>query len=233
MAATAVNFFLFDKENDVSGSQLSARTPHSAKGLRLPSGSTIDDVPLKPGQRSLSNSTPNVNRSALQNVKNTPLKGALQGGAPTFKTPVVVRPKLKQSPAVDAADPMSRNSHPLPLEDEDYVGEFVAPSNRVSTYFDTLIKCNPLALWGFPCIPFAGSTSDDEDDNSSHWGRSNRRLVDLPVHPMQIEASELLLKENPIDHHEPITQDLFPNTEDPSASVPFTQDLQTSQPMVM
>lgn len=196
----------------------------------MPSGSTLDDVPLKPGQRSLSNSTPNFNRSALQNVKNTPMKGAaLQGGAPTFKTPVVVRPKVKQSPAVDAADSMTRNSHPLPLGDEDYVGEFVAPSDRVSTYFDTLIKCNPLALWGFPCIPFTGSTSDDEDDDDkAHWGRSNRRHMDLPVHPMQTEDDQMLLTENPIEHHEPITEDLLPNTED--LNLPLNHDLQESQP---
>ena len=40
--------------------------------------------------------------------------------------------------SVDAADPMTRNTDALPLEDEDFVGEFVAPKDRVSTYFDTL-----------------------------------------------------------------------------------------------
>lgn len=244
MAAATVNSFLLDKENDVGGSQLSTRTPHSAKGIRMNSGSTLDG-PLKPGQRSLSNSTPNFNRTALQNVKNTPLKGgALQGGTPTFKTPIVVRPKLKQSPAVDAADPMTRNTDALPLEDEDFVGEFVAPKDRVSTYFDTLIKCNPLAFWGFPCIPFTGSTSDDEDEeDKTHWSRSNRRHTDLPVHPMRIEDREMQLTENliehrepitddllPIEHREPFTDDLRPHTE--FYDIPVGQNLQTSRPGV-
>jgi len=225
MAATSVSSFNFDKENDVSGSQLSARTPHGSKGLRLPSGSTLEDVPLKPGQRSLSNGTPSFNRSALQNVKNTPLKGAaLQGGAPTFKTPVVVRPKVKQSPAVDAADPMSRTSSALPLEDEDYVGEFVAPEERISTYFNTLIKCNPLALWGFPCIPFTGSTSDEEEeDEHTPWGRTNRRQLDLPVHPMQMEDDQMLLSEHPIECAGPITEDLLPVTGDLHRHTPLAE----------
>lgn len=211
MAVTAVNAFLFDKENDISGSQVSARTPHGSKGLRLPSGSSLDDAPIKPGQRSLSNSTPNFNRSALQNVKNTPLKGAIfQGAAPTFKTPVAVRPKVKQSPAVDAVDLMT-NTAPLPLEDEDYVGEFMAPEERPSySYFNTLIKCNPLALWGFPCIPFTGSTSDDEDEDlKSQWGKSNRRQVDLPVRLIPLGDDQSLLQEEQLEV-EPISEDLLP-----------------------
>ena len=144
-------------------------------------------------------------------------------------------------------------------------------------FFD--FRCNPLALWGFPCIPFTGSTSDDEDDDDkAHWGRSNRRHMDLPVHPMQVryrvslsvslpvsmsvclvflivflfiylslpiscclsislyiylclsqtEDDQMLLTENPIEHHEPITEDLLPNTED--LNLPLNHDLQESQP---
>jgi len=208
MAATHVSSFNFDKENDVSGSQLSARTPHSVKGFRLPSGSTVDDGPTKPGQRSLSNSTPNLNRAALQNVKNTPLQTA--GTGSTFKTPVAVRPKVKQSPAVDAVDPLTRGQAALPLDDEDYVGEFVAPSDRVTAYLDTLIKCNPLALWGFPCIPFTGSTSDDEDDDAFLSNSNRRKLNDSVTQQQVLGEEQLLLIDEVVESSDLVMDDLLP-----------------------
>jgi len=209
MAATHVSSFNFDKENDVSGSKLTARTPHLVKGFRLPSGSSFDEGPVKPGQqqRSLSNSTPNLNRSALQNVKNTPLKGS----GSTFKTPVAVKPKVKQSPPVGLVDPLTRVSEPVPLEDEEYVGEFVAPSDRVSTYLNTFIKCNPLTLWGFPCIPFTGSTSDDEDDNNTFLSNKNRTQLQESLHLQRVEGEErCLLAEESLPVIEPIMDDLLP-----------------------
>jgi len=215
MAATHVASFNFDKENDVSGSQLTARTPHSVKGLRLPSGSNMDDGPMKPGQRSLSNSTPNLNRAALQNVRNTPLLPA--GSGSTFKTPVAVRPKVKQSPAVDAVDPMTRGSTAVPLDDEDYVGEFVAPSDRVTAYLDTLIKCNPLALWGFPCIPFTGSTSDDEDDDAFLNNTNRRKLNDSVTQQQVVGEQQLLLNDDLIDSSELSMDDLLPAVDDAAA----------------
>jgi len=220
MAATHVTSFNFDKENDVNGSQLTARTPHSVKSLRLPSGSTLDDGPLKPGQRSLSNSTPNLNRAALQNVKNTPLLPA--GSGSTFKTPVAVRPKVKQSPAVDSVDPMTRGSTALPLDDEDYVGEFVAPSDRVTAYLDTLIKCNPLALWGFPCIPFTGSTSDDEEDDAFITNTNRRKLNDSVKQQQVIGEQQLLLHDDLVDSSELNMDDLLPIANDAPAATSTT-----------
>merc|ERR1719309_1733099 len=67
--------------------------------------------------------------------------GSSSGPDPSFKTPQVVRPKLKQSPAVGAPDPMTRVDGPCPLDDEDYVGEFVPPSQRLPTYFESFLSC--------------------------------------------------------------------------------------------
>lgn len=208
MAATHVTSFNFDKENGVTGSQLSARTPHGLKGVRLPSGSTLEDAPLKPGQRSLSNSTPNLNRSALQNVKNTPMQSL--GTGPTFKTPVAVRPKVKQSPAVDAVDSLTRESTALPLDDEDYVGEFVAPADRITAYLGPLIKCNPLALWGFPCIPFTGSTSDEEDDDAFLSNSNKRQLNESIKQQQRLGDEQLLLNEELVESSQIVMDDLLP-----------------------
>jgi len=207
MAATHVSSFNFDKENEVNGTHLSARASH--KGLRLPSGSTVDDAPMKPGQRSLSNSTPNLNRSALQNVKNTPMQSSGLGSL--FKTPVAVRPKVKQSPAVGSVDPLTRESSALPLDDEDYVGEFVAPTDRVTAYLDTLIKCNPLALWGFPCIPFTGSTSDEEEDDDTFLTNTNKRQLNESVQQRQVLGDQqLLLNDELVESSEMVIDDLLP-----------------------
>lgn len=212
MASTSVaSFNNFDKENDVGGSHLSARTPHSLKASRLPSASDLsDDAPLKPGQRSLSNSTPNLNRAALHNVKNTPLKGAGQA----FKTPVAVRPKVKQSPAVSEVDPLMRTSSAVPLDDEDYVGEFVAPSDRVSAYIGSFIKCTPLAFWGFPCIPFTGSTSDEEEEEENAYlsRKQHRQLddstrLDNSIQLQQIQAEQHHLKSDVDYLSSPISED--------------------------
>jgi len=165
MASTSVSSFL-DKEND----GLTVRTPLTAKGGRLPSSGAMDDAPLKPGQ------TPN--RAALHNVRNTPMKGlgSSSGPDPSFKTPQVVRPKLKQSPAVGAPDPMTRADGPVPLDDEDYVGEFVPPSQRLPTYFESFLSCGVFNLWGFPCISSTGSTSEDED-STTYFTRKNATIT--------------------------------------------------------